>query len=479
MTNEPGSTHRFLGKTRRVHMVGIGGVGMSSIAEVLLLRGYAVSGSDLSTGEVTERLASLGAQIYAGHAAENVGAADVVVYSSAVRPEMNPETVEATRRHIPLIRRAEMLGELMRMKHGVGVAGTHGKTTTTSMIGLIAQTAGLEPTVIVGGKVAAFGTGAMSGDGDLIVVEADEYDRTFLRLTPIIAVVTSIDAEHLDTYSGLADIQDAFVRFANSVPFFGVAVMCLDDPNVQAILNRIDRRVLTYGLTRQAMLRAEDVESRGLETEFTVIRGAEKLGRLKIGRPGLHTVRNTLAAVGVATELDIPFEEIRRGLDRFSGVERRFEFKGEVGEVAVYDDYAHHPVEVTATLEAASMAFPGRRIIAVFQPHLYSRTRDFGDEFARSFLDANVLFVTEVYAAREHPIQGVSGRRIADGAVAYGHRAACFVPPEEDVAAAVSRMVQPGDLVITMGAGDIWRVGERLLSLLMSNDAAKIEGMKQ
>ncbi len=460
-------------------MVGIGGVGMSSIAEVLLLRGYAVSGSDLHGSDVTERLVALGAEIFVGHDAANVGPADVVVYSSAVRPDSNPETTEATRRRLPLIRRAEMLGELMRMKHGVGVAGTHGKTTTTSMIGFIAQRAGLEPTVIVGGKVAAFGTGAMSGDGDLIVVEADEYDRTFLRLTPIIAVVTSIDPEHLDTYSGLADIQDAFVRFANSVPFFGVAVMCLDDPNVQAVLNRVDRPVVTYGLTRQAMLRAEDIESRGLETDFTVIRGAERLGRVRIGRPGNHNVRNTLAAVAVALELEIPFDLVQDCLSRFSGVERRFEYKGEVGDVVVFDDYAHHPVEVSATLEAASMAFPDRRIIAVFQPHLFSRTRDFSDEFARSFLDANVLFVTEVYAAREQPIEGVSGRQIADQAVSYGHRAAHFIPSNEDAATTLASFVRAGDLVITMGAGDIWRVGERLLSLLESRNDVAPQGVKQ
>lgn len=464
---------RFLGKTRHVHMVGIGGVGMSSIAEVLLRRGYAVSGSDLRGSEITDRLAQLGATIYEGHLAEHVGNADVVVYSSAVHPDANPETIEAERRRIPLIRRAEMLGELMRMKYGVAIGGTHGKTTTTSLVGLIAEEAQLDPTVIVGGKVAAFGAGAVSGEGDLIVIEADEYDRTFLRLTPIVAVVTSIDAEHLDIYTDLADLQGAFVQFANSVPFFGAVVVCLDDPHVQAVLDRIEKRVITYGLSRQALLRAEDLEHTGTSSSFTVQRGREDLGRFTISQPGLHNVRNALAAVGVALELELPLDAVRAGLARFSGVERRFEVKGAVGDILVVDDYAHHPKEVDATLQAASSAYPGRRIVAVFQPHLYTRTRDFLDDFARSFLNADFVVVTEVYAAREEPIPGVSGRGIVERARAYGHHAAHFVPEKNDLPATLETLVHEGDVVITMGAGDVWRAGEALLTRLRAGKTNK------
>ncbi|QXD17076.1 UDP-N-acetylmuramate--L-alanine ligase [Rhodocaloribacter litoris] len=462
----------FLGRIRHVHMVGIGGVGMSSIAEVLLSRGYRVTGSDLKKSEVTDRLEALGAVVYEGHAAGHVGEAGVVVHSSAVDPKRNPETLEAERRGIPLIRRAEMLGELMRMKFGIGIAGTHGKTTTTSMTGLVVSEGGFDPTIIVGGKVAFFDASAVAGEGDIIVLEADEYDRTFLRLTPSIAVVTNIEAEHLDIYDGLDDLKEAFIQYANSVPFFGAAILCLDDPNVQSIVGRIDRRVVTYGLSRQADVRAEHVEQDGLTMRFEVTTGTTSLGEVTLQVPGLFNVRNALAAVAVGLELEIPFEKIRSALAKYSGVQRRFERLGEAAGVLVIDDYAHHPTEVRATLGAAARAFPGRRIVAVFQPHLYSRTRDFAEDFARAFFDADVLVVLDVYGAREAPIEGVSGRLIAGLARRFGHRDVHEVPEKADMPAYVAALARPGDVVLTLGAGDIWRLARELLGLLRQRERA-------
>ena len=457
-----------LGRIRQVHLVGIGGIGMSSIAEVLLNRGYAVTGSDLKRSDVTEHLESLGATIYEGHAAEQVGEADVVVYSSAVDPDENPETLEAERRRISLIPRAEMLGELMRMKFGVGIAGTHGKTTTTTMTGLVATEGGFDPTIIVGGKVAVFGSNAVAGEGDIIIIEADEYDRTFLRLTPSLAVITNIEEDHLDIYENLDDIRNAFVQYANSVPFFGAAILCLDDPIVQQIVGRIERRVVTYGTTRQAEVRADDIIQKGLEVHFGVFANDEKLGDMMVRAPGMHNVRNALAAIAVGRELDIPFAKIRAGLAQFSGVQRRFQKLGEAQGITVVDDYAHHPTEVTATLEAASEGWPDRRIVAVFQPHLYSRTRDFQEAFGRAFFNADVLVVTDVYGAREEPIEGSSGQPIADLATRSGHRHVLSVPNKEDVPARLSGLTQPGDVVLTLGAGDIWRYGKVFLERLQA-----------
>ena len=447
-------------------MVGIGGIGMSSIAEVLLNRGYRVTGSDLQTNDVTRHLEDLGATIYEGHAAEQIGQADVVVYSSAIDPDDNPETREAEHRRISLIPRAEMLGELIRMKFGVGVAGTHGKTTTTSMVGLVTSEGGFDPTVIVGGKVTAFGSNAITGEGDIIVIEADEYDRTFLRLTPSLAVITSIEEDHLDIYDDLSDIQDAFVQYANSVPFFGAAILCLDDPNVQAIVGDIERRVLTYGTTRQAEIRAANIRRHGLTTTFDVFFRDERMGEIDLHVPGMHNVRNALAGVAIGVELDIGFEQVRAGLGRFTGVRRRFEKIGEGDGVVVMDDYAHHPTEIEATLDAASQGFEDRRIVAVFQPHLYSRTRDFLDEFARSFFNADVLVLTEVYGARESPVEDVDGQRIADLATTYGHRDVHFVPDKEDLPDRLRDITRPGDVVMMLGAGDIWRYSRDFATLL-------------
>jgi UDP-N-acetylmuramate--alanine ligase len=451
-------------------MVGIGGIGMSSIAEVLLNRGYDVTGSDLETSDTTERLEAHGATVYEGHAAEQVGAADVVVYSSAIDPDENPETQEAERRRISLIPRAEMLGELIRMKYGVGVAGTHGKTTTTSMAGLVVTEGGFDPTVIVGGKVTAFGSSAVAGEGDVIVIEADEYDRTFLRLTPSLAVVTNIEEDHLDVYEDLDAIKDAFTQYANSVPFFGAAILCLDDPNVQAIVGDVERRIITYGTTRQAEVRAENVRREGLQTRFDVMKRDERLGEVELQVPGMHNLRNALAAVAVGLELEIAFDQIREGLKSFTGVRRRFEKIGEANDVIVLDDYAHHPTEIRATLDAASQGYPDRRIVAVFQPHLYSRTRDFLDDFARSFFETDLLVLTDVYGAREEPIEGIDGRRLAERAEQFGHRAVRYVPDKTDLPGELLDVARPGDVVLMLGAGDVWRYSRTFVDLLNENE---------
>ncbi len=439
---------------------------MSSIAEVLLNRGYDVTGSDLETSDATERLNAQGATVYEGHAAEQVGEADVVVYSSAVDPEENPETLEAERRRVPLIPRAEMLGELVRMKYGVGVAGTHGKTTTTSMAGLVVAGGGFDPTVIVGGKVTAFGSNAVTGEGDVIVIEADEYDRTFLRLTPSVAVITNIEEDHLDIYDDLDDIKAAFTQYANSVPFFGAAILCLDDPNVQSIIGDVERRVITYGTTRQAEVRAENIRRDGLQTHFDIMKTDERLGELSLNVPGMHNVRNALAAVAVGLELEVDFDNICDGISDFTGVRRRFDKVGEHNDVVVIDDYAHHPTEIRATIDAASQGYPDRRLVAVFQPHLYSRTRDFLDAFARSFFDTDQLIVTDIYGSREAPIEGISGDTLASRAEEFGHRAVHYVPDTTDLPERLHEWTQPGDVVLMLGAGDIWRASRAFANRL-------------
>ncbi len=467
---------RPFGRVRHVHMVGIGGIGMSSIAEVLLARGFRVTGSDLQKSDRTRQLEEHGAEIYEGHAAEQIEQPDVVVYSSAVDPHDNPETEAAVEKRIPIIRRSEMLGELMRMKFGIGVAGTHGKTTTTSIAGLVVSEGGFDPTIIVGGKVAQLGGHGVSGDGDIIVIEADEYDRTFLRLTPVFAVITSLEEEHLDTYADLDDLKDAFAQYANMVPFFGAAILCLDDPVVQELIERIDRRVVTYGLTRQADIRAEQIERDGLRTSFELVKNGETMGTINLKVPGEHNVRNALAAVAIGYELDVSFEAIKRAVERFSGVHRRFEIKGTADGVLVVDDYAHHPTEVQATLEATNSGWPDRRVVAVFQPHLYSRTQDFLDAFARSFFNADVLIITDIYPAREEPIPGVSGKSLADRTSAFGHHNVQYVPDTQDVPGALEEIVKGGDIVITLGAGDIWRYGEIFFNELQEGESARTAG---
>ncbi|MFN7134219.1 MAG: UDP-N-acetylmuramate--L-alanine ligase, partial [Myxococcales bacterium] len=447
----------------RVHFVGIGGIGMSGIAEVLLNLGYTVSGSDLKGSDTTRRLEGLGATIASGpHRAENVGECDVVVISSAVKRD-NPEVVTARQRKIPVIPRAEMLAELMRLKFGVAIAGSHGKTTTTSMVATIMAAAGLDPTAVVGGKLNSLGSNAKLGKGEVMVVEADESDGSFLKLSPAIAVITNIDPEHMDHYGTLAKLQDAFVEFANRIPFYGLAVLCLDHPNVQALLPSIEKRVTTYGFSAQADYRAEDVRLDGFSTRFRAFRRGEDLGEFSVRMVGRHNAQNALATIAVADEMQVPLDVVREALAGFGGVQRRFTVRGEERGVTVVDDYGHHPAEVKATLAGAKGAF-GRRVVVAFQPHRYSRTRDCLQEFATSFNDADVLLVTEVYAAGEEPIPGATGEALADAIRAFGHHDVTFVPNKAELAQVLKARVQPGDLAMTLGAGDITNVGPELLA---------------
>lgn len=450
---------------KKLHFVGIGGIGMSGIAEILLDQGFKVSGSDKALSEVTDRLQSLGAVIYEGHKAENIAAdVDTVVYSSAVAGE-NPEVQEAIRRKIPVVRRAEMLAEVMRLKYGIGIAGTHGKTTTTSMTSLVLMEGGLDPTVIVGGKLSGLGgTNARLGKGEFIVVEADEFDRSFLSITPTIAVLTTLEADHLDCYRDLEDIKGAFIQFANKVPFYGFVVLNLDEPALQDILPQLNKKkVITYGLhSPQADLQALDISHRENKTIFTVARGYEELGQITLQIPGKHNVQNALAAIAAGLHLGVPFEKAKAGIEKFTGVYRRWEKKGEVNGVTVYDDYAHHPTECKATLSGVKSGWK-KRVVCVFQPHLYSRTRDFYEEFGKAFLLADVLVVTDVYPAREEPIQGVTGELIINAAKQYGHKGTHYVKDKKDIPAYLKKITKSGDIVITMGAGDIWKYGEQFL----------------
>jgi UDP-N-acetylmuramate--alanine ligase len=457
-----------------IHFVGIGGVGMSGIAEVLANLGYRVSGTDLKESETTRRLTQLGCRCSLGHRAEAVHGADVVVISSAV-PPTNPEVVEARRHGTPVIARAEMLAELMRMKYGVAVAGSHGKTTTTSMVAAVLHAAGLDPTAVIGGKVNALGAHARLGEGDLLVAEADESDGSFLKLTPTVAVVTNIDPEHLDHYGDVAALERAFIDFINKVPFFGLAVLCLDHPTIQGLLPQIEKRHATYGLASQADYRARELSFDGMTSRFVAVHRGEVLGPVEVRMPGAHNVLNALAVLAVSDFLGIPFDVYRRALAEFSGVQRRFTVRGEERGVLVVDDYGHHPAEVRATLAAARAAFPSRRLVVAFQPHRYSRTRDLLEEFSRSFYDADCLLLTEVYAAGEEPIAGADGAALFEAVRRHGHRHAQLVPARAALVEALLARhgatggLRPGDLVLTLGAGDVWHVGEDLLTHLRSD----------
>jgi UDP-N-acetylmuramate--alanine ligase len=454
-------------KTRhaaRVHFVGIGGIGMSGIAEVLLNLAYRVSGSDLKESDTTRRLAKLGARISYGHRAENLGEADVVVTSSAVRRD-NPEVLAARARKTPVIPRAEMLAELMRLKYAVAVAGSHGKTTTTSMVATVLNAAGLDPTAVVGGKVNVLGSNAKLGKSDLMVVEADESDGSFLKLHPSLAVVTNVDPEHLDHFGTVEALRQAFVEFCNRVPFYGLNVLCLDHPNVQAMLPGLEKRFVTYGSTHAADYRLEEVTLEGFTTRFHAFRRGEALGEFAVRMVGAHNALNALAVIAVAEEMEVPLGLVRKALAGFEGVQRRFTVRGEAGGVTVVDDYGHHPAEVAATLAGARAAF-GRRLVVAFQPHRYTRTRDLLHEFARAFNDADVVLVTGIYAAGEEPLPGVSGQAVAEAVRAHGHRDVTFIEKRAEVAAALRPRLQPGDMVLTLGAGDITQVGPELLQLL-------------
>ncbi len=451
-------------KGLRIHFVGIGGIGMSGIAELLLNLGYRVSGSDQRRSDITDRLARLGAQITAGHAAENVPAdGHVVVVSSAVKAD-NPEVVEALRRKIPVIPRAEMLAELMRMKYGIAIAGTHGKTTTTSMVATVLAAAGWDPTAVVGGKLNSLGSNAKLGQGKFLVAEADESDGSFLKLSPTVAVVTNIDPEHLDFYSGIGQIKETFLHFINKIPFYGFAVLCIDHPNVQELIPSVTKTFVTYGFSAHADYRADSVVSEGMSSRFRVVRRGEALGEATIGAPGRHNVSNALAAVAVAEELGIPFERIIAGLADYGGVVRRFQVKGERNGVTVVDDYGHHPAEVRATLSAARDVWPSRRIVVGFQPHRYSRTQALFRDFIPAFNDADLLFVFDVYPAGEEPIPGASGERLCEAIREHGHKAAIYAGKAGDAVPTVVPMLCPGDIFLTMGAGDVWKLGESVLS---------------
>ena len=450
---------------RKLHFVGIGGIGMSGIAEILSAEGFAVTGSDRAASENTDRLKSLGISVLIGHDASNLAPdVDALVYSSAVGSD-NPEVAEAHRRKIPVIRRAEMLAEVMRLKYGIGIAGTHGKTTTTSMVSLVLMEGGIDPTVIVGGRLRGLaGSNARLGRGEFIVVEADEFDRSFLSITPTIAVLTTLETDHLDCYRDLDDIKSAFIQFAGKVPFYGFVVLCLDEPALQDIMPKIKKKIVTYGLNGQADLQAVDIVHRLNLTRFTVLRDGKELGEIELQIPGDHNVQNALAATAVGLELHVPFSKVKTGIEKFTGVFRRWEVKAELDGITVIDDYAHHPTEIRATLAGAKAGWR-RRTVCVFQPHLYSRTRDFYDEFGRAFFNADVLIVTDVYPAREEPIQGVTGELIANAAKEFGHKQVHYVPEKKDVPDYLMTITRPGDMVITMGAGDIWKFGEQFISL--------------
>jgi len=454
-------------RIQRVHFVGAGGIGMCGLAELLGRQGYRVTGSDLREGPTVAHLRRVGIPVAVGHAAEHVADADVVVYSSAVRPT-NPELVEAERRKIPVIPRAEMLAEAMRLKEGIAVAGSHGKTTTTSLVAHVLLAAGLDPTAVIGGRVQGAGgdsTGARIGAGDVLVAEADESDGSFLRLAPVIAVVTNVDPEHLDHYGSLEALSDAFASFANSVPFWGLTVLCLDHPGVQALVPRMTRRTVTYGLASQADLSASDVESTPEGMRFRVRAAGETLGPVRIRLHGRHNVQNALATLAVARELAVPFETAARALSEFLGIERRFETKGEAFGVRVVDDYGHHPTEIRATLSAARSVHAGRILVA-FQPHRYTRTRDLWDAFTAAFNDADALYLTEVYAAGEDKLPGVEGAPLASAVRAHGHRDVHFVGDLGALADRVAGDARPGDLVVTLGAGSISGVGPEILARL-------------
>lgn len=442
---------------------------MSGIAEVLLNLGYRISGSDVRRTSITNRLEKMGARIHEGHAATNIEGAHVLVTSTAVRSD-NPEVAAAIQRQIPVIPRAEMLAELMRLKYGIAIAGSHGKTTTTSMVATMLDRAAFDPTVVVGGRVNILGSNARLGHGDFMVVEADESDKSFLKLSPTIAVVTNIDLEHLDFYRDLEEIRSYFVQFVNKVPFYGSVIICLDDPNVQMIIPQISRRIVSYGLRAHADISAADVRMsrENFGSLFTVRRAGEPLGEIRINVPGEHNVCNALAAVAIGLELEMTFDQIREGLESYSGTERRFQIKGRIGDgpesILFVDDYGHHPTEIRATLAAAKTS--GRRVVVLFQPHRYSRTEALFDEFARSFYDAEAVLLTDIYAASEDPIPTVDAERLARQIERYGHRHARYVGGLEEARAALIETLRPGDLVLTLGAGNVWRVGEEVLAQL-------------
>jgi UDP-N-acetylmuramate--alanine ligase len=452
-------------RIKRLHFIGIGGSGMSGMAEVLHENGFVVNGSDMQESASVRYLQEKGLSVRIGHRSENVGDADLVVYSSAVKMD-NPEVVEARSRNIPIIRRAEMLGELMRMKYTIAVAGTHGKTTTTSMVGSIWEEAQKDPTIIVGGILQHLGSGARPGHGDVLIAEADEYDRSFLSMMPTLALVTNVDEDHLDCYEDLDDIKNAFSQFLNKVPFYGQIVLCIDDEGVKDILPRVERSLVTYGFSTQADYRVRDVDFVDNKTRFSIEHRGNRIGPFDMSLVGKHNVLNAAGAIAIAIEEGIMPEHIYRGLLNFKGVKRRLELLGQSHEISVFDDYAHHPTEVAATLQGVREFFPDRRIHVVFQPHLYSRTQDQHEEFGASFSECDTLIVTGIYGAREKPMPGVDGGLIRQSALKRGHRNSHYIEDWNAVCLHLLEVSHPGDLIILMGAGDIWKLGNSLLERL-------------
>jgi len=452
-------------KTNHIHLIGIGGAGMSGIAEVLLNLGYAVSGSDLAQSDVTQRLQRQGAAVFQGHAAAQVQGADVVVVSSAVKPD-NPEVVTARQLHIPVIPRAEMLAELMRMKYGVAVAGTHGKTTTTSLIATILARAELDPTVVIGGRLNSLGSNAKLGQGDYLVAEADESDGSFLMLSPTIGVVTTVDAEHLDFYGHLEAIKEAFLQFINKVPFYGCSVVCLDQPHIQSLVPRIHKRFVTYGLTRQADYMARDIQFDGPRSQFDVYRGQARLGQFSLNLPGVHNVYNALAAIAVGQELEVPLTTMSKALEEFSGIHRRFEIVGTQDGATVVDDYGHHPEEIRQTLRAAKAVWPEDRLVVVFQPHRYTRTQFLLQDFYTAFYEADVLILLDIYAASETPIPGISSQLLYEGIKEHGHRQIYYLPERDQVLPFLRQLTQENDILMTLGAGDVWQISRAFCRLV-------------
>lgn len=458
-------------KVKRIHFVGIGGIGMSGIAEVLLNLGYGISGSDVQSSETTRRLRNLGAKVAVGHAAENIGTADVVVTSTAVKAD-NPEVVEAHRKNIPVIPRAEMLAELLKMKFSVAVSGSHGKTTTTSMVSTILAEGGLDPTMVIGGKLASIGSNARLGDGDIIVAEADESDGSFLKLSPTIAVVTNIDREHLDYYPGIEEIKAAFLTFANMVPFYGCTVMCNDNAHVREIAGAIKRRVITYGIDQPADYSASDIRFWESKTVYHLTYKGEDLGDTELTVPGLFNVYNSMAATAVGRELGLDMATIRKGLAAFSGVQRRLEVKGRAGRITVVDDYGHHPTEIVATLSAARQMWKGR-LIVVFQPHRFTRTRALFDEFTRSFGDADILVLNDIYPASEAPIPGINSAALWAAIKEGGHPRVEYISQAQNTIDFLLSTAEPGDTVLTLGAGSGYKIGEAFLAELKKRETAK------
>jgi len=455
-----------------IHFVGIGGIGMSGIAELLLNLGHQVSGSDIQETEITRRLETIGATISYSHQPQQVAGADAVVVSSAIDSD-NPEVAAANiDYHIPVIRRAEMLAELMRLKYAVLVAGAHGKTTTTSMVGTVMAEGGLDPTVIIGGRLNAWGTNAKLGQGDFVVAEADESDGTFLLYSPTISLVTNIDTEHLDFYKDLDEIKETFLEFINQVPFYGVNILCLEDENIQGLLPRIKKRMVTYGFSAQADFQARDLAFDGLNVSYRAFYRGQELGKVNLPIPGRHNALNSLAAVAVGHELEIPFSAICRGLQEMTGVQRRFQIKGDVNGVTVIDDYGHHPTEIKAVLKTIALSFPGRRRFVLFQPHRYTRTQALFEDFTTAFYQSDVLIVTEIYAASEPVIPGVHAEKLTTAIQEHGHGNVRYVPDHLALVPSLVEEVREGDVVLTLGAGNIWQTGEELLKRLREREGS-------